>query len=112
VNALATDLSHIAQDLEKSPEDNVQTVLCKAYKSIYRFERRSRISTWLVSLTINEALMRIRNRRPEPLALDLLKSEGADSMPIEISDSQHTARVGPRKGNHHFFGEVTHFQAA
>jgi hypothetical protein len=35
--------------------------------------------------------MRIRNRRPEPLALDLLKSEGADSMPI---------------------GEVTRFQAA
>ncbi len=65
-------------------EDNLQNVLIKAYGNIHRFEGRSHISTWLVSIAINEALMRIRSRRPPPLTLDLLNSEGADSMPTEV----------------------------
>lgn len=67
-------------------EDNLQTVLCKAYGSLHRFEGRSRFSTWLVSITINQALMQIRDRRPEPLALDLLNSEKADGRTTEVSD--------------------------
>ncbi len=69
-------------------EDNLQTVLCKAYGSIHRFEGRSSISTWLVSIAINQALMRIRNRRPEPVALDLLNSERADGVFIDVSDDR------------------------
>jgi RNA polymerase sigma factor (sigma-70 family) len=67
-------------------EDNLQNVLIKAYGNIHRFEGRSHISTWLVSIAINEALMRIRNRRPPPLTLDLLNSEGADSTPTAVID--------------------------
>jgi len=67
-------------------EDNLQNVLIKAYANIHRFEGRSHISTWLVSIAINEALMRIRSRRPPPLTLDLLNSEGADSTPTEVID--------------------------
>jgi len=70
-------------------EDNLQNVFIKAYGNIHRFEGRSHISTWLVSIAINEALMQIRSRRRPFLALDLWKSEssGADSMPTEVSDS-------------------------
>jgi RNA polymerase sigma-70 factor (ECF subfamily) len=41
-------------------EDNLQDVLCKVYKSIGLFRGRSRFSTWLVRITINEALMKVR----------------------------------------------------
>jgi RNA polymerase sigma factor (sigma-70 family) len=67
-------------------EDNLQNVLFKAYGKIQRFEGRSHISTWLVSIAINEALMQIRSRRTQLLAMDLQKLEGADGMPIEVSD--------------------------
>jgi RNA polymerase sigma-70 factor (ECF subfamily) len=69
-------------------EDNLQTVLCKAYAGIDRFEGRSRISTWLVSIAIHEALMRIRENRPDPLALALQKSESTESMLVEVGDAQ------------------------
>src|SRR6266850_4385151 len=44
-------------------EGNLQNVLIKAYKNIHRFEGRSRLSSWLVGIAINEALMKIRKRR-------------------------------------------------
>jgi len=44
-------------------EDNLQNVLIKAYNNIHRFERRSRPSSWVVRIAINEALMKIRKRR-------------------------------------------------
>ena len=69
-------------------EDNLQNALFKAYGNIHRFDGRSHISTWLVSITINEALMRIRKRRPESVALNLVESENAESMPTEVRDGQ------------------------
>jgi RNA polymerase sigma-70 factor, ECF subfamily len=49
-------------------EDNLQNVLLKAYHNIHRFEGRSRLSSWLVRIAINEALMRTRKRGlPSPL---------------------------------------------
>src|SRR5580704_16253956 len=49
-------------------EDNLQDVFCKVYKNIKRFEGRSRFSTWLVRIAINEALMKIRKQRFEPVS--------------------------------------------
>jgi len=43
-------------------EDNLQNVLVKAYHNIHRFEGRSRLSSWLVRIAINEALMKTRKR--------------------------------------------------
>jgi RNA polymerase sigma-70 factor (ECF subfamily) len=69
-------------------EDNLQTVFCKAYANIHRFEGRSHISTWLVSIAIHQALMKIRQNRPDPLARALEKSESAESMLAGVGDGQ------------------------
>jgi RNA polymerase sigma-70 factor (ECF subfamily) len=69
-------------------EDNLQTVLCKAYASIHRFEGRSRISTWLVSIAVHQALMKIRENRPDPLVLALQKSESVESTLAEVGDGR------------------------
>jgi RNA polymerase sigma-70 factor (ECF subfamily) len=74
-------------------EDNVQDVLCKVYKNIHRFEGRSRFTSWVVRITINEALMKIRNRHPEPVVLhtDIPRSEEEHSPVPEIEDGRPNA---------------------
>jgi RNA polymerase sigma-70 factor, ECF subfamily len=69
-------------------EDNVQNVLWKAYGNIRRFEGRSRFSTWLFRIAVNEALMRIRGRGPEYLTLDVLKPEDEEAVVPDICDSR------------------------
>lgn len=69
-------------------EDNVQDALWKAYESINRFEGRSRFSTWLIRIAINEALMRIRGLHPVHLTLDALRSENEKGLASIISDDR------------------------
>jgi RNA polymerase sigma-70 factor (ECF subfamily) len=49
-------------------EDNLQNVLVKAFHNIHRFEGNSQFSTWLVRITINEALMKLRKRNSERIS--------------------------------------------
>src|SRR6202011_6236263 len=49
-------------------EDNLQNVLVKAFHNIGRFEGNSQFSTWLVRITINEALMKLRKRNSERIS--------------------------------------------
>jgi len=68
-------------------EDNVQNALVKAYQNIYRFEGRSRFSTWLIRITMNEALMTIRRRRRENLILESdLPAPGEANEGLEIEN--------------------------
>lgn len=48
---------------EADAADNVQNVFCKAYENLAQFKGRSRFSTWLVRIALNEALMIIRQRQ-------------------------------------------------
>jgi len=61
-------------------EDNLQDVLCKVYKNIRRFQGRSRFSTWLVRITINEALMKIRKE-------NFARAAGQTDLPTEVSEN-------------------------
>jgi RNA polymerase sigma-70 factor, ECF subfamily len=69
-------------------EDNLQNVFCKVYKNLHRFEGRSRFSTWLVRIAINEALMRIRKQRSEQTAgqTDLSPTEHDEGAVPEAED--------------------------
>jgi RNA polymerase sigma-70 factor, ECF subfamily len=44
-------------------EDNLQNVLLQTFRNINSFEGKSQFSTWLVRVTINEALMKLRKRQ-------------------------------------------------
>jgi RNA polymerase sigma-70 factor, ECF subfamily len=46
-------------------EDNLQNVFCKAFRKIGQFEGKSQLSTWLVRIAMNEALMMLRRRRSD-----------------------------------------------
>src|SRR6516165_235165 len=43
-------------------EDVMQDAYVRAYQHLHQFERRSRFSTWLTRIAVNEALGRVRRR--------------------------------------------------
>src|SRR5512147_2467719 len=77
---------HITQNREDA-EDVVQDAFLKAYQNLPQFQMQSKFYTWLVRIAVNEALMRLRRRRPERMvSLDEDVKTEEDSMPREIAD--------------------------
>jgi RNA polymerase sigma-70 factor, ECF subfamily len=73
-------------------EDAIQQALLKAYAHIDQFHSKSRFSTWLLRITINEALGKLRKQRAENAHLSYGPSsdEGAD--PAELIRASDDAR--------------------
>src|SRR5216683_3387982 len=51
-------------------EDAMQDAFLKSYTHLQSFQGDSRFYTWLVRIAANEALMRLRKRRPNQFSLD------------------------------------------
>lgn len=66
-------------------EDATQDAFLKSYSHLKTFQGDSRFYTWLVRIAANEALMRLRKRRPNQFSLDE-PIEGDDLMPRELQD--------------------------
>src|SRR5271163_296413 len=77
---------HITQNREEA-EDVVQEAFLKAYRNLEKSQEQSKFYTWLVRIAVNEALMKLRKRKPErTVSLDEdIKTED-DSLPREIAD--------------------------
>jgi len=64
---------------EQDAEDAVQEAMLKAFANIRQFRAEARFSTWLIQITVNEALMRRRRERTVPMeGIDGLRSGGGD----------------------------------
>ena len=50
---------------EASAEDAVQETFLRVYRSLHRFDARSRFGTWLHRIAVNTAVEIMRKRRPE-----------------------------------------------
>ena len=59
---------------EHDAEDAAQEAMLKAFANIRQFRAEARFSTWLIQITVNEALMRRRRERTVPM-------EGLDNRP-------------------------------
>ena len=76
---------NITQNREDA-EDAMQEAFLKAYEHLDNFEGNSRFYTWLVRIAVNQALMKLRKRRPNQVSLDEDIETGEDSMPREVED--------------------------
>lgn len=77
---------HITQNREDA-EDVVQDAFLKAYSNLAQFQGQSKFYTWLVRIAVNEALMKLRKRRPERMvSLDEDVKTEEDSVPREVAD--------------------------
>ena len=76
---------NITQNREDA-EDVMQDAFMKSYQHLDRFQGDSRFYTWLVRIAVNEALMKLRKRRPNQVSLDEPLNETEDPIFREIED--------------------------
>jgi RNA polymerase sigma-70 factor (ECF subfamily) len=76
---------HITQNHEDA-EEAMQDGFLKAYKNIGEFRGDSRFYTWLVRITVNQALMKLRSRRPNHFSIDEAVDAEEPLTPREIED--------------------------
>jgi RNA polymerase sigma-70 factor, ECF subfamily len=79
-------------------EDAMQDAFLKSYAHLQSFQGDSRFYTWLVRIAANEALMRLRKRRPNQFSLDEPIESEDDLMPREVeawdpTPEQHYAQT-------------------
>ena len=78
--------NHITHNREDA-EDVVQDAFLKAYENLEQFQGQSKFYTWLVRIAVNEALMKLRKRRPErTVSLDEDVKTEEDSLPRDVAD--------------------------
>ena len=75
-------------------EDAMQDAFLKAYSHLQGFQGDSRFYTWLVRIAANEALMRLRKRRPNLMSLDEPIEGETDILPRELQDWGPTPEQG------------------
>jgi len=76
---------NITQNREDA-EDVLQEAFLKAYEHLGEFQGNSRFYTWLVRIAVNQALMKLRKRRPNQVSLDEEIDTGEELMPREVED--------------------------
>jgi RNA polymerase sigma-70 factor (ECF subfamily) len=76
---------NITQNREDA-EDAMQEAFLKAFEHLQAFEGNSRFYTWLVRIAVNQALMKLRRRRPNVVSLDEEVDTGEDMLPREVED--------------------------
>ena len=76
---------NITQNREDA-EDSMQEAFLKAFEHLQSFEGNSRFYTWLVRIAVNQALMKLRKRRPNVVSLDEEVDTGEDMVPREVED--------------------------
>ncbi len=76
---------NITQNREDA-EDVMQEAFLKAYEHLSGFQGNSRFYTWLVRIAVNQALMKLRKRRPNQVSIDEDVNTGDDLIPREIED--------------------------
>jgi RNA polymerase sigma-70 factor, ECF subfamily len=72
---------------EQDAEDVLQETFIKAYKNIDTFEGRSKISTWLYRIALNESLMLLRKRTGMQVDIDAgIETDDGEIIPQQIVD--------------------------
>lgn len=83
-------LFRIAQHLvhnREDAEDVVQEAFLKAFQHLGQFQEKSKFSTWLIRITMNQSLMKLRKLRPvKEVSLDNDFQREEDHIPIEVPD--------------------------
>jgi len=72
--------------VEADAEEVAQEAFLKAFRSLRSFRRESQFSTWLLRITVNEARMRLRQRREISFDAVFPNNEEADYTPIFLAD--------------------------
>src|SRR5947207_10693005 len=78
---------HVTHNREDS-EDAVQEAFLKAFQHLGEFREDSKFSTWLIRITLNQSLMKLRKQRRaiRDVSLEEDFHAGEDMLPMEVTD--------------------------
>ncbi|WP_420239474.1 sigma-70 family RNA polymerase sigma factor [Telmatobacter bradus] len=77
---------HVTQNREDA-EDVMQDAFLKAFEKLDQFQGNSKFYTWLVRITVNESLMRLRKRRTgKMVSIDEDVETEDGSVPRDVAD--------------------------
>src|SRR5579864_844366 len=80
---IAHSVTHNSED----SQDAVQEAFLKAYQHLAEFRGDSQFSTWLIRITVNQSLMKLRKHRTiREVSLDEDFQAEGDMLPIEVID--------------------------
>src|SRR5580693_3978025 len=83
-------LFRIAQSVLRNREDSqdaVQEAFLKAFQNLEQFRGDSQFSTWLIRITVNQSLMKLRKQGTvREVSLDNDFQDDGDMLPIEVTD--------------------------
>src|SRR5579864_6262138 len=83
-------LLRIAQGVTHNREDSqdaVQEAFLKAYQHLAEFREDSQFSTWLIPITVNQSLMKLRKQRAvKEVSMDEDWHIDDETLPIEVTD--------------------------
>ena len=89
VNRYERKIFRLSQNITQNREDAedvMQEAFLKAYEHLPEFQGNSRFYTWLVRIAVNQALMKLRRRRPNQVSLDEDIQTEDDLLPREVED--------------------------
>jgi RNA polymerase sigma-70 factor (ECF subfamily) len=89
VNRYARRVYRLAWNItqnEEDAEDVSQDAFLKAFQHLESFRGNSRFYTWLVRITVNQALMKLRKRRRREISFDDPMETEESLMPRQIED--------------------------
>jgi RNA polymerase sigma-70 factor (ECF subfamily) len=77
---------HVTHNREDA-QDAVQEAFLKAFQHLAQFREDSQFSTWLIRITVNQSLMKLRKQRSvREVSLDEDFQADGDILPIEVAD--------------------------
>jgi len=77
---------HVTHNTEDS-QDAVQEAFLKAFQHLGQFRGDSQFSTWLIRITVNQSLMKLRKQRAvREVSLDEGFQADGDMLPMEVAD--------------------------
>jgi RNA polymerase sigma-70 factor, ECF subfamily len=83
-------LLRISQTITRNREDSedaVQEAFLKAFQNLAEFREDSQFSTWLIRITVNQSLMKLRKQRTKKeVSLDEDSRADGDVLPLDVPD--------------------------
>lgn len=80
-------ISHTVTRSREDSEDAVQEALLKAFQNLADFREDSQFSTWLIRITVNQSLMKLRKQRThKEVSLDEDFQADGDALPLDVPD--------------------------
>jgi RNA polymerase sigma-70 factor (ECF subfamily) len=80
-------IAHGVTHNREDSQDAVQETFLKAYQHLAEFRGDSQFSTWLIRITVNQSLMKLRKQRAiREVSLDEDFQADGDMLPMEVTD--------------------------